>query len=113
MTTDVKHIALNTGYSEEDIKAIKDYVFYDNHDLEGEYRRFYSNYMMAQSWQRLISGKSIQPHDLTLLKHEKMERELVLQGYTQNEAHTITSQKYNYAKEATMYHDSIKKNRTK
>ena len=59
---------------------------------------------MAQSWQRLIDGKDIQPHDITLLQHEIMEKELMDAGYTQDAAHTLTSHKFNYAEEAYKYY---------
>ena len=64
---------------------------------------------MAQSWQRLIDGKNIQKHDLTLLHHEKMERELMEQGYSQQEAHEMTEQVYNYGKECKEYYATINK----
>ena len=106
MTTDVHRIAENTGFSEERIQEIKDYIFVEQHDLGGtEKERFDSSYQMAESWQRLIEGKNIQPHDLTLLRHEMMERSLVASGMTQNEAHTITSMTYNYGKEAHEFYD--------
>ncbi len=105
MTTDVRRIAENTGYAESDIQRIKNFIFLDKHDLrDGKIAHFDASYEMAESWQRLIDGKQIQPHDLTLLKHEMMERELMLQGFTQDEAHIITSRKYNYAKEAYEYY---------
>ncbi len=110
MTTDCKHIAENTGYTEEEIQAIKNYVFLEKHDLgRGTETVFDPSYEMAESWQRLIDGKDIQAHDLTLLKHETMESSLVEQGMTQNQAHMITSEIYNYQKEAAEYYDNIKK----
>lgn len=108
MTTDVMRISENTGCSEELIKSIKDYIFNEKHDLGEKIDYFDPDYKMAQSWQRLIDGKNIQPHDLTLLKHEQMERELMLQGYSQSEAHFITSEQYNYGKEAFEYYDRLK-----
>ncbi|MBQ7003360.1 MAG: phage minor capsid protein [Oscillospiraceae bacterium] len=113
MTTDVKRISENTGYSEELIQSIKDFVFNEKHDLGDKFDYFVPDYKMAESWQRLIDGKDIKPHDLTLLKHEKMERELMASGYTQEEAHLITSKTYNYAKEAEEYYDQIEKHRKK
>ena len=114
MKTDVKHISENTGFSEELIQSIKNYIFIDKHDLgEGRIERFSPNYMMSQSWQRLIDGKNILPHDLTLLKHEQMESELMKQGYSQDEAHLITSKTYNYQKEALLYYGEIEKHRKK
>lgn len=109
MKTDCKHIAKNTGYSEDEIKQIKNFIFIDSHDLgDGNFEQFAPSYEMAESWQRLIDGKNIQNHDLTLLKHEIMEKRLMENGYSQDEAHIVTSQKYNYAKEAYEYYDKIK-----
>ena len=113
MTTDVNRIVENTGFSEELVQSIKDFVFNEKHDLGNKYDYFVPDYKMAQSWQRLIEGKHIQKHDLTLLHHEKMERELMKQGFSQSEAHEITSKKYNYAKEAKEYYDQIKRNKKK
>ena len=85
----------------------------DKHDLDDSgYRRFYPNFMIAQSWQRLESGKNIQPHDLTLLRHEIEERRLMIEeGMTQSEAHTEACKKYNYPREAEAYYDSLKKHK--
>ena len=109
MKTDVDHIAKHTGIPRETIQAIKDFIFNEKHDLGEKFDYFEPDYMMAQSWQRLIDGKNIQEHDLTLLRHEQMERELMQQGLSQSEAHKITSQTYNYGKEARAYYDRIKK----
>lgn len=110
MQTDVKHIAENTGYSEDTIQSIKDFIFNEKHDLGDRYDYFDPDYKMAQSWQRLIDGKNILPHDLTLIKHEEMEKELMSRGYSQAEAHLITTKKYNYEKEAREYYDKINRN---
>ena len=100
MKTDVKRISQNTDFSEEDISQIKNHVFMEKHDLGGvEPEYFYPNYEMAQSWQRLIDGKNIQKHDITLLNHEKMESNLMKQGYSQEKAHSMTEKIYNYAKD--------------
>ncbi|MBY6846711.1 hypothetical protein HYI19_18125 [Clostridium botulinum] len=59
---------------------------------------------MAQSWQRLREGKNIQEHDLIMLKHERLEYELMSRynkKYT--EAHRLTEKKYNYAKALIEY----------
>ena len=114
MTTDVQRIAENTGFDEDLIRSIKEYIFLEKHDLgDGRYDYFDSSYLMAQSWQRMIDGKKILPHDVTLLNHEKMEKELVQQGLSQNEAHEITSAVYNYSKEAREYYGEIEENNKK
>lgn len=109
MKTDVQKIAKTTGYSEKEIQRIKNYIFIDKHDLgEGAYRRFDPDYMMGESWKRLIDGHP-EPHDLTLLRHEMMEHDLIQQGYPQDKAHCITTKKYNYDKEASEFYGKIKK----
>ena len=112
MKTDIKRIAKNTGISEQDISIIKQFLFEEQHDLEENgIRRFFADYDIAQSWQRLIDGRSIQPHDLTLLRHELLERQLMLEGKSQREAHEEASEVYNYAKELKAYHDKTKKHK--
>lgn len=111
MKTDVSKIAQNTGFSSELVQSIKDFIFMEKHDLGDRTDYFDPDYKMAESWQRLADGKDIKPHDLTLLKHEQMERDLMKQGYSQAEAHKITSKTYNYAKEAYEYYDSVEKHK--
>ena len=107
--SDITAIAKNSGFSIDEITDIKKFIFIDKHDLGGtEPQRFDPDYMIAQSWQRLEKGK-FKKHDITLLNHEKMEHELMNKGLTQAEAHMITSQKYNYNKEAIEFYDKIKK----
>lgn len=113
MKTDVETIAKNTGFSRKDIASIKNYIFIETHDLgDGRVSRFDPDFAMAQSWQRLISGKYY-PHDLTLLRHELYERDLISKGIAQREAHIIASEKYNYDKEADAFYGAIKTNRNK
>lgn len=113
MSTDVKRISENTGYSQDLIQSIKDFVFNEKHDLGDRIDYFDPDYKMAQSWQRLIDGKDIMPHDLTLLRHEEMEKKLMKQGYSQEEAHKLTSVKYNYDKEAREFYDKANKDNKK
>ena len=112
MKTDVQKIAKNTGYSIGFIQKIKNYLFIDKQNLgDGVIKRFDPCFEIAESWERLIIGKNIKPHDLTLLKHEEKERDLIKQGYTQDEAHRLTSKIYNYSKEADLYYGSLKKHK--
>ncbi len=109
MKTDVSKISAATGYSEEQIQEIKNFIFLEKHDLGGpEPEHFAPDYMMAESWRRLIDGKP-EGHDLTLLRHEIMEKELIQKGYSQDDAHRQTSAKYNYDKEATEFYGKIEK----
>lgn len=113
MKTDVSKISKTTGISKKDVQTIKDFIFNEKHDLGGpELEYFEPDYMMAESWQRLIAGKP-EPHDITLLKHELMEKKLMSKGLTQEEAHIETSKKYNYSKEAGEYYAKVEKYKTK
>jgi SPP1 gp7 family putative phage head morphogenesis protein len=109
MKTDVAKISKATGISEEDVQSVKNFIFLDKHDLGGkELEYFEPDYMMAESWQRLVEGKP-EKHDITLLKHEIMEKRLMEEGLSQEEAHLRTSQKYNYSKEAGEYYAKVEK----
>ena len=109
MTTDVAKIAEVTGFDKADVQKVKEYLFIDRHDLGGEEDEcFFPHYMIAESWQRLIAGTP-EPHDITLLNHELLERSLVEQGMTQEEAHREASKKYNYDKESDEFYGDTKK----
>lgn len=109
MKTDIIRIAKNTGFEETQIRDVKNYIFNDVHDLaDNGVRRFFPDFAMAESWQRLING-NIEPHDLTLLKHELEEMKFVKMGKTQSEAHDLASIKYNYTQEVIEFYDKIKK----
>jgi hypothetical protein len=98
MKTDVANIAQNTNFTEEQIKNVKDHLFMTKHDLgSGALEYFEENYEIAQSWQRLVEGKSIEPHDIILLEHELLEREYMMKGFSQEVAHRKAEEKYNYA----------------
>jgi len=97
MTADILNISENTGFAVEEIKRIKEHIFIKEHDLGNtEKQRFDTDYDIAQSWQRLIDGRSIEAHDIILLRHELLEIELMEQGYSQQEAHDITNLAFNY-----------------
>lgn len=97
MKTDVALISKNTGFKESNICKIKNHLFLTKHNLGGaEPEYFYPDYEIAQSWQRLISGKNIQSHDCILLKHEYAEQAYMSKGYMQDKAHELANKKYNY-----------------
>ncbi|HFI0147645.1 TPA: hypothetical protein ACGORI_000459 [Streptococcus suis] len=96
---EVTRIAKHTGFAEQDVQAIYDHVFENYYELEGGSKRFDPDYDMAQSWDRLFSGKGIQKHDITLLHHELMESKLMAEGMDYDTAHKITQKKYDYLSE--------------
>ncbi len=98
--SDISAIAMNTGYSEQDIETIKNHIFINKYDLgEEEPTTFYPNYDIAVSWQNLIEGKNIEEKDLILLQHEYYEHKLMIdEGLSYVEAHEKTQELYNYKK---------------
>lgn len=105
---DVKRIAVNTGFTSDQIMLIKNYLFFDLHELYDGVRRFDVSFEIAESWRRLaFDPENIKPHDITLLHHELMELKLVSEGVPQDEAHIITSRKYNYSQESFDYYQSL------
>ena len=113
-STDAKRIALNLGKKEAEIKKVKAYLFEDNSlydpDLK-EWRRFDPDCAIAQSWQRLMSGKNIQPHDRTLIGHELYEMKIKQENpeIDHQTAHELATKKYNYRKEVEEYYGNLKK----
>jgi hypothetical protein len=99
MTTDIKHIAKNTGFDKSDIERVKKHLFENIHDLgDGRVQRFDPDYEISETWRRLVQGKDIQPHDIILLEHELLEIDYMEKGLSQSDAHELTNQKYNYQK---------------
>lgn len=113
-STDTKKISQNLGKKESDIKKIKAYLFEDKSlvDLEtGMRRRFDPDCAIAQSWQRLMIGKDIKPHDRTLIEHELLEMKIKEENPAIDhlEAHRRASEKYDYPKEVAEYYGNLKK----
>nr|DAE57156.1 MAG TPA: minor capsid protein [Caudoviricetes sp.] len=97
--TIVDRISKNTGISKKSISKIYDHVFINEYELSGGKRKFDPDYYMAESFRRLREGKNIQKHDLIMLKHERLEYELMKKLHLKyDEAHEITERKYNYQK---------------
>ena len=75
--TDICDIAQNLGFKADNIKNVKDHVFYNKHYLDRfesvEYRRFDANIQQALAWKRLETGTHTQD-DITWIKHECAER---------------------------------------
>ena len=95
----VARISKNSGMRKESVGKIYDHVFIKEHKLLEGIKRFMPDYDMAQSFQRLFDGKEIFEHDLIMLKHERLECELMERyGYDFAKAHEITERKYNYSK---------------
>lgn len=107
--TDIDKISLNTGFLPDKILAIKNYLFMDIHKLENGYHRFDPDFAIGESWWRLaFDPDNIKPHDITLLKHEFYEMQLIQMGYEQQEAHNLTEAKgYDYQTESSNYYKAL------
>lgn len=95
---DVPKIAKLTGYTEQEINEIKEYVFNNP--------EFAPDYDQAQTWDRLRKGQPIEA-DIIFLKHELMELGYRKQGYSYDEAHEMTEKVYNYKKAIMEYKNGI------
>jgi len=101
--TDICDIAQNLGFKADNIKNVKDHVFYTEHDLDRygpdqiERKQFDPNLQQALSWKRLETGTHTQD-DVTWIKHECAERHHELKyasGY--NEAHNRAQTRFDGA----------------
>lgn len=113
-STDVKKIANNLNKTESDIRKIKAYLFENDSYFDsdtGKYRRFDPDCAIAQSWQRLMIGKDIKPHDKTLIEHELLEMKIKEENPTLEhwKAHEMAAKVYDYPKEADEYYGNLEK----
>lgn len=97
--TDICDIAENLGFKADNIKNVKDHVFYNEHDLdrydEIEHKRFDANLEQALSWKRLETRTHTQD-DVTWIKHECAERHHELKYDSRySEAHERAQSRYN------------------
>lgn len=73
--TDISDIAENLGFKAENIKKVKDHVFYNKHNLDRygpnqiEHKRFDPVLEQALCWKRLESGTHTR-YDVIWMKHE-------------------------------------------
>ncbi|MFF9654129.1 hypothetical protein [Streptomyces sp. NPDC014622] len=92
-----------TGFSSEEITAIKKHVFDTEHPIE-DYetgkvvvRKFDADAEIADAWIRLRAGASL-PEDRLLLEHELAELTYLREnpGATYQEAHRVANETYNW-----------------
>jgi len=98
--TDICDIASNLGFKADNVKNVKDHVFYNEHDLdrygpdEIEHKRFDATLEQALGWKRLEAGTHT-PDDITWIKHECAERHRELKyGSGYSEAHNRAQSRY-------------------
>lgn len=105
---DVYKIAEFTGYTPEQVLKVKNFLFVETHILSEGIRRFDPSFEIAESWQRLSDMQDyVQPHDELLIPHELMEMDLINKGYSQDEAHEKTSEKYDYPEESNKFYEQL------
>ena len=86
----------------------KHYIF--DYKLERKTDRlFYEDYDIAQSWQRLIEGKDVKDHDITMIKHEAYEKSLMYNSVDYEDAHRKSNLVYYYQENLEKYNRESKK----
>ena len=92
-------------FTKEDVDIAFNHVFNDIHILKDGESLFHPEVNMAESWERLITGRDIQSHDLILLKHERLEHDYmyVRGNMDYDTAHAKTDETYNYGNALTRY----------
>lgn len=92
-------------FTKEDVDIAFNHVFNDIHILKDGESLFHPEVNMAESWERLITGRDIQSHDLILLKHERLEHDYmyVSGNMDYDTAHAKTDEIYNYGNALTRY----------
>lgn len=113
-STDCKRIADNIGADESDIRAIKQYLFFDGtyyDPIEGKEVPFVPDCAIAQSWQRLMLNDHIKPHDRLLIDHELYEMKIKREhpGIDHLVAHRMAEEKYNYQLAEKEFYGNIEK----
>ncbi|WP_415936075.1 phage minor capsid protein [Roseburia inulinivorans] len=105
----IKRISKNGGVSEKAAKNIYEHVFVEKHIFaDGTERQFDPDYDMSESFRRILEGKNIKPHDITMLKHENLELNLMKKyNMVHEDAHSLAEQKYNYKKELDEFLERI------
>lgn len=96
----ISKIATHSHFSVGSVEKIYRHVFVDEHSFsDGTRHKFYPDYYMAQSFQRLYTGQEVRKYDIIMLKHERLEYELMnrygIKIY--EEAHALAEKKYNYS----------------
>ena len=94
----VRKLSEHSGVSLKSARKVFEHVFIKKYDLgDGILRHFDPSYDMAESFRRLLEGKSIQEHDIILVRHERLEHELMNRyGKDSRTAHKLTCRKYDY-----------------
>jgi len=101
-------LSKNSGMSKKAVEKVYNHVFIEKHFLEGRYKNFDPDYTMSESFRRLLEGTDVKDHDVLLLKHEKLEADLMKRyNMTYQEAHDLTNTKYNYSDAASRFEKEL------
>ena len=93
----INKISKSSKIHPKSIKNVLEHVLDNEYNLTNGRSRFYPDYDMAQSFQRLLEGKPLK-HDIVMLKHERLEYELMNRyGFIYDDAHRMAESKYNYS----------------
>lgn len=94
---DVGAISRSSGLTLEEIKTIKNHVFYKtDHILYDGIGALSADYDMAVAWKRLTEGRP-EERDILLLRHELLESQMEsMYNLSVAEAHKIASEKYDW-----------------
>lgn len=89
---------LMKDFTKKDVDIAFDHVFNIKHRLDGGMSLFEPDVEMGRSWERLITGKDIQEHDLILLRHERLEYDYMYgkSSMEYKEAHAKAEELFNY-----------------
>ena len=92
----IQKIADVSGMNVEEIKQIKNHVFFDEHILYDGKNKFFPDYNMAVAFKRLENGTP-EERDILLLKHELFESQCEKKyNLTASEAHAMATEKYDW-----------------
>ena len=94
---DVKAISKNTGFSYDDVLAIKSHVMIEEHLFkDGTVRKFDPDIDQALAWQRLMNNNA-RDTDILLLNHELRELNYIKENNCDYEtAHAFSTEKYDW-----------------
>ena len=94
---DVQLISFNSGFSANEISAIKEHIMVSEHLFkDGSVRRFDPDIDQALAWQRLMEGNATET-DVLLLRHELEElRYLQKHKCDYETAHAYANRRYNW-----------------
>jgi len=98
-SNDIELIAKVSGMTVEEIRTIKNHIFFDRHILyDGEFARFDADYDMAVAWKRLSEGVP-EKRDFLLLQHELLESQIEKRyNVTASKAHEEANKLYPWDK---------------